>query len=158
MVNVGLFAWAFNSGRSLAEAMTMTFVCRERTRAASASDDPRAAARDRQCPLPGHRPAVSDCKMADRGQISGGMVDGPLAFDTAVSTAAAVAQQIISPVAGQADILAAPDLEAGSLLIKQLEYLMLQGAVRRADDVEKGSLRDPQDAHGVNVPALAGFN
>jgi len=67
--------------------------------------------------------AAAICKMADRRQISGGMVDGPLAFDTAVSTAAAAAQQIVSPVAGQADILVAPDLETGTLLIKQLEHL-----------------------------------
>jgi phosphate acetyltransferase/phosphate butyryltransferase len=67
--------------------------------------------------------AAAICKMADRGQITRGMVDGPLAFDTAVSTAAAAAQSIVSPVAGQADILVAPDLEAGTLLIKQLEHL-----------------------------------
>ena len=67
--------------------------------------------------------AAAICKMADRGQISGGVVDGPLAFDTAVSQAAAKAQRITSPVAGQADILVAPDLETGTLLAKQLEYL-----------------------------------
>jgi phosphate acetyltransferase/phosphate butyryltransferase len=67
--------------------------------------------------------AAALCKMADRRQIKGGMVDGPLAFDTAVSTAAAAAQEIVSPVAGQADILVAPDLESGTLLIKQLEHL-----------------------------------
>jgi phosphotransacetylase/acyl dehydratase len=63
------------------------------------------------------------CKMADRGQISGGIVDGPLAFDTAVSETAAAMQGISSPVAGKADILVAPDLETGTLLAKQLEYL-----------------------------------
>jgi phosphate acetyltransferase/phosphate butyryltransferase len=67
--------------------------------------------------------AAAICKMADRGQISGGVVDGPLAFDTAVSQAAAKAQRITSPVTGQADILVAPDLETGTLLAKQLEYL-----------------------------------
>jgi len=67
--------------------------------------------------------AAAICKMADRGQIAAGIVDGPLAFDTAVSPAAAAAQHLVSPVAGQADILVAPDLEAGALLLKQLEYL-----------------------------------
>lgn len=67
--------------------------------------------------------AAALCKMADRGQISGGLVDGPLAFDDAVSLDAAKAKGIISPVAGQADILVAPDLETGSMLTKQLEYL-----------------------------------
>ena len=61
--------------------------------------------------------------MADRGQITGGLVDGPLAFDNAVSQVAAKAKGIISPVAGQADILVVPDLESGNMLAKQLEYL-----------------------------------
>ena len=63
------------------------------------------------------------CKMADRGQITGGILDGPLAFDNAVSADAAKAKHIVSPVAGQADILLVPDLEAGNMLAKQLEYL-----------------------------------
>ncbi|MBE7555105.1 MAG: bifunctional enoyl-CoA hydratase/phosphate acetyltransferase [Anaerolineales bacterium] len=67
--------------------------------------------------------AAALCKMADRGQISGGLVDGPLAFDDAVSPEAAQTKGIVSPVAGQADILVAPDLETGSMLTKQLEYL-----------------------------------
>ncbi|MFN8457775.1 MAG: bifunctional enoyl-CoA hydratase/phosphate acetyltransferase [Anaerolineae bacterium] len=67
--------------------------------------------------------AAALCKMADRGQISGGMVDGPLAFDDAVSKEAAEAKGLRSPVAGQADILVAPDMETGTLLVKQLEYL-----------------------------------
>lgn len=67
--------------------------------------------------------AAALCKMADRGQITGGVVDGPLAFDNAVSPAAAQAKGITSPVAGQADILVVPDLEAGNMLAKQLEYL-----------------------------------
>ena len=67
--------------------------------------------------------AAAICKMAERGQISGGIVDGPLAFDTAVSNTAAVNQGIVSSVAGNADILVAPDLEAGTLLAKQLEEL-----------------------------------
>jgi phosphate acetyltransferase len=67
--------------------------------------------------------AAALCKMAERGQITGGLLDGPLAFDNAISPAAARAKNINSPVAGQADILIAPDLEAGNLLAKQLEYL-----------------------------------
>jgi phosphate acetyltransferase len=63
------------------------------------------------------------CKMAERGQISGGILDGPLAFDNAVSEEAARCKGIHSPVAGQADILVVPDLEAGNMLAKQLEYL-----------------------------------
>jgi phosphate acetyltransferase len=62
------------------------------------------------------------CKMADRGQITGGLLDGPLAFDNAISRSAAEAKGIISPVAGDADILVAPDLEAGNMMAKQLVY------------------------------------
>ena len=67
--------------------------------------------------------AAALCKMADRGQITGGMLDGPLAFDNAVSLEAARTKGIVSPVAGQADILVVPDLEAGNMLAKQLVYL-----------------------------------
>ncbi|MDB5930178.1 MAG: Phosphate butyryltransferase [Polaromonas sp.] len=67
--------------------------------------------------------AAALSKMADRGQITGGLVDGPLAFDNAVSLAAAKTKGITSPVAGEADILVVPDLEAGNMLAKQLEYL-----------------------------------
>jgi phosphate acetyltransferase len=67
--------------------------------------------------------AAALCKMADRGQIAGGLVDGPLAFDNAVSAEAARTKGISSQVAGQADILVVPDLEAGNMLVKQLEYL-----------------------------------
>jgi phosphate acetyltransferase len=63
------------------------------------------------------------CKMADRGQITGAVVDGPLGFDNAVSVTAARSAHLKSAVAGQADILIAPDLEAGNMLAKQLEHL-----------------------------------
>jgi phosphotransacetylase/acyl dehydratase len=63
------------------------------------------------------------CKMADRGQITGGLLDGPLAFDNAISEQAARTKGIVSPVAGRADILLAPDLDAGNMIAKQLEYL-----------------------------------
>jgi len=66
--------------------------------------------------------AAALCKMADRGQISGGLLDGPLAFDNAVSAEAARTKGIESPVAGRADILVTPDLESGNILAKQLEY------------------------------------
>jgi phosphate acetyltransferase/phosphate butyryltransferase len=61
--------------------------------------------------------------MAERRQITGGLLDGPLAFDVAVSEQAARAKSVHSAVAGQADIFVAPDLEAGSILAKQLEYM-----------------------------------
>lgn len=67
--------------------------------------------------------AAALCKMADRGQITGGELDGPLAFDNAISMEAAKIKKITSPVAGQADILLVPDLEAGNMLAKQLSYL-----------------------------------
>jgi phosphate acetyltransferase/phosphate butyryltransferase len=63
------------------------------------------------------------CKMAERGQITGGILDGPLAFDNAVSEEAAKIKGIVSSVAGLADIFVVPDLEAGNMLAKQLEYL-----------------------------------
>jgi phosphotransacetylase len=63
------------------------------------------------------------CKMADRGQITGGLLDGPLAFDNAVSEEAARTKKIESKVAGRANILLAPDLEAGNMMAKQLQYL-----------------------------------
>ncbi len=61
--------------------------------------------------------------MADRGQISGGILDGPLAMDNAISIAAARIKGIVSPVAGRADVLVVPDLESGNMLAKQLEFL-----------------------------------
>jgi phosphotransacetylase/acyl dehydratase len=67
--------------------------------------------------------AAALCKMADRGQITGGVLDGPLAFDNAINEQAAQTKKIASPVAGQADILLAPDLQAGNMLAKQLQYL-----------------------------------
>ena len=67
--------------------------------------------------------AAALCKMADRGQITGGLVDGPLAFDNAVSEEAAQTKHIVSPVAGKANILLVPDLEAGNMLAKQLTYM-----------------------------------
>jgi phosphate acetyltransferase len=67
--------------------------------------------------------AASLCKMADRGQITGAILDGPLAFDNAISTQAAAQKHIVSPVAGQADILVVPDIESGNMLAKQLSFL-----------------------------------
>ena len=67
--------------------------------------------------------AAALCKMAERGQITGGILDGPLAFDNAISVEAAQTKKIRSAVAGQADILLVPDLEAGNMLAKQLCYL-----------------------------------
>jgi len=67
--------------------------------------------------------AAALCKMADRGQITGGNLDGPLAFDNAISMEAARIKGINSSVSGNADILIVPDLESGNMLAKQLEYL-----------------------------------
>ena len=73
--------------------------------------------------MPATLDAAALCKMADRGQISGGVLDGPLAFDNAVSPEAARVKGIVSPVAGHADVLVVPDLESGNMLAKQLEYM-----------------------------------
>jgi phosphotransacetylase len=67
--------------------------------------------------------AAALCKMAERGQITGAIVDGPLAFDNAISAEAARIKGIASPVAGDADILLVPDLEAGNMLAKNLTFL-----------------------------------
>jgi phosphotransacetylase/acyl dehydratase len=67
--------------------------------------------------------AAALCKMAERGQITGGILDGPLAFDNAISEKAAATKNIASAVAGEADILLAPDLQSGNMLAKQLQYL-----------------------------------
>lgn len=67
--------------------------------------------------------AAALCKMADRGQITGALLDGPLALDNAISKAAAKIKGIVSPVAGEADILVVPDLEAGNMLYKNLSFL-----------------------------------
>ncbi|MFO1217867.1 MAG: bifunctional enoyl-CoA hydratase/phosphate acetyltransferase [Burkholderiaceae bacterium] len=67
--------------------------------------------------------AAALAKMAERGQITGAVVDGPLAFDNAVSIDAARTKGIVSPVAGDADVLVVPDLDAGNMVAKQLEYL-----------------------------------
>ena len=72
--------------------------------------------------MPSTLDAAALTVMAARGQITGGLVDGPLAFDNAVSLAAANTKGIVSPVAGQADILLVPNLEAGNMLAKQLLF------------------------------------
>jgi phosphate acetyltransferase len=73
--------------------------------------------------MPATLDAAALCKMADRGQIKGGVLDGPLAFDNAISSAAASTKGIRSEVAGDPDILLTPDLEAGNILAKQLTFL-----------------------------------
>ena len=73
--------------------------------------------------MPATIDAAALCKMADRGQITGGILDGPLAFDNAISKEAAEIKKIRSAVAGDPDILLAPDVEAGNILAKQLSYL-----------------------------------
>ena len=73
--------------------------------------------------MPATIDAAALCKMADRGQIKGGLLDGPLAFDNAISKEAARVKGIASEVAGDPDILLVPDLEAGNMLAKQLTFL-----------------------------------
>lgn len=73
--------------------------------------------------LPSTIDAAALCKMAERGQIRGAKVDGPLAFDNAVNREAAAMKGIVSDVAGDADILLVPDLEAGNMLAKELTFL-----------------------------------
>jgi phosphate acetyltransferase len=67
--------------------------------------------------------AAALCKMAERGQITGALLDGPLALDNAISREAAAIKQIVSPVAGRANVLVVPDLEAGNMLAKSLSFL-----------------------------------
>jgi phosphate acetyltransferase len=78
--------------------------------------------------MPATIDAAALCKMADRGQITGGILDGPLAFDNAISKQAAEIKKIHSAVAGDPDIVLAPDLEAGNILAKQLIYLANAGS------------------------------
>ena len=73
--------------------------------------------------IPSTIEAAALCKMADRGQITGGLLDGPLAFDLAVSKESVAAKGLVSKVAGDADVLIVPTLEAGNMLAKQLDYL-----------------------------------
>ncbi len=79
--------------------------------------------------IPSTLDATALCKMAERGQIVGGLLDGPLAMDNAISAEAAQSKGIMSQVAGDADILVAPDLESGNMLFKQMRYLSgIEGA------------------------------
>jgi phosphate acetyltransferase len=73
--------------------------------------------------IPSTIEAAALCKMAERGQIRGAILDGPLAFDNAISAEAARIKKIDSPVAGDPDILLVPDLEAGNMLVKNLTFL-----------------------------------
>jgi len=73
--------------------------------------------------IPSTLDAAALCKMADRGQITGGIIDGPLAFDNAISAEAARTKGITSPVSGDLDIMVAPDLESANMIFKQLTYL-----------------------------------
>lgn len=82
------------------------------------------AAAQTVCPdMPATLDAAALCKMAERGQLAGALLDGPLGFDHAIAPRAAREQGIVSAVAGHADILVVPDLEAGSLLVRQLESM-----------------------------------
>jgi phosphotransacetylase len=99
-------------------------------------------------------------KMADRGQIKGAIVDGPLAFDNAISATAASDKGIVSPVAGEVDVVVVPDLDAGNILSKNLEYLAnarMAGIVMgAAAPVVLTSRSDPPRARVYSL-ALAGL-
>ncbi|GGX78735.1 phosphate acetyltransferase [Pseudoduganella dura] len=73
--------------------------------------------------MPATIDAAALCKMADRGQITGGILDGPLAMDNAIDPGAAAIKHLVSPVAGRANVLVAPDLEAGNMLAKSLTFM-----------------------------------
>jgi phosphotransacetylase len=73
--------------------------------------------------IPSTVEAAALCKMAERGQIRGGILDGPLAFDNAISAEAARIKKVDSAVAGDPDIMLVPDLEAGNMLVKNLTFL-----------------------------------
>jgi phosphate acetyltransferase len=73
--------------------------------------------------MPSTIDAAALCKMADRGQITGGILDGPLAMDNAIDPEAAAVKGLLSPVAGRANVLVAPDLEAGNMLAKSLTFM-----------------------------------
>ena len=98
--------------------------------------------------IPSTLDAAALCKMADRGQITGGILDGPLAFDNAISAQAAKIKGITSPVSGDVDILLAPDLEAGNMLFKQLTYLAGgEGGRHRARDEDPHCSDEPRRFH-----------
>ena len=78
---------------------------------------------DGQPKVPSTIEAAALCKMAERGQIEGAILDGPLALDNAISPEAAAIKHIVSPVAGRANVLVVPDLEAGNMLAKSLSFL-----------------------------------
>ena len=103
--------------------------------------------------IPSTIDAAALCKMADRGQITGALVDGPLAMDNAISLEAARTKGIASPVAGDADILVAPDLEAGNILAKQLTFLANADAaglvLARESDHSHEPRRQRADADGL---------
>jgi phosphate acetyltransferase len=95
--------------------------------------------------MPATLDAAALCKMAERGQIKGGILDGPLAFDNAISADAARIKGIKSAVAGDPDILLAPDLEAGNILAKNLSFLANADSAgitgRAADDPAADGVR-----------------
>jgi len=123
--------------------------------------------------IPSTLEAAALCKMADRGQIQGGVLDGPLAMDNAINLDAARTKGITSPVAGQADVLIAPDLEAGNILAKQLTFManadaagIVLGArvpivlTSRADSVRTrraSAATAVMHAHALRRKAVSGF-
>ncbi|MBU0491685.1 MAG: phosphate butyryltransferase, partial [Chloroflexi bacterium] len=105
--------------------------------------------------IPTTMDAANLSKMAERGQIRGGIVDGPLALDNAISAQAALVKGIKSPVAGQADILIAPDIEAGNALTKAITYFaqgkMAGIVVGAKSPVVVASRADPHESKLVSM-------
>jgi phosphate butyryltransferase len=105
--------------------------------------------------IPATMDAASLSKMAERGQIQGGIVDGPLALDNAISTESAEIKGIRSPVAGQADILIVPDVEAGNMMAKAITYFAkgrMAGIVVGAKcPLVVGSRSDPYETRLVSI-------
>ena len=102
--------------------------------------------------IPSTLDAAALCKMADRGQITGGLLDGPLAFDNAVSPDAVQIKGIVSEVAGQADILAVPDLESGNMIAKQLEYLAGASGWEKSRQALRAQTYCQRPVHQISQP------
>ena len=104
--------------------------------------------------VPSTLEAAALCKMVDRRQITGALVDGPLALDNAIDPEAARIKQIDSPVAGHANVLMVPDLEAGNMLAKSLSFLA--GADAAGDRARRARADHPDESRRF-VDHPAGF-
>jgi phosphate acetyltransferase len=97
---------------------------------------------------------AAPCKMADRNQIAGGVLDGPLALDTAISPEAASIKNIVSPVGGHASVLVVPNLEAGNMLAKSLSFRGGCGKRGHRDGRARANHLDPSRGQRVDAPCF----